>query len=88
MPPPSQRSYQNQRVGSAHTPAVCYQTLEANTEILYLVTKEFSLPHDDGINPTDPVIDIAWPLEVKFRSKKDTERKFLSERDFIGIDIA
>lgn len=65
-----------------------FQTLEPNTEILYLVTKEFSLPHDDGINPIDPAICVEWPLEIMLRSKKDTDRKFLSERDFIGIDNA
>jgi dTDP-4-dehydrorhamnose 3,5-epimerase len=63
-----------------------FQTLEPNTEILYLVTNEFSLPHDDGINPIDPAIGVSWPVEITSRSKKDTDRKFLSERDFIGVD--
>lgn len=64
-----------------------FQTLEPNTEILYLVTEEFSLPHDDGINPIDPTVGVEWPLEIALRSKKDSDRKFIADRDFSGIDI-
>lgn len=65
-----------------------FQTLEPNTEILYLVTEEYSVQHDDGINPIDPVVGVEWPLEIALRSKKDTDRKYISERDFSGINIA
>jgi dTDP-4-dehydrorhamnose 3,5-epimerase len=62
-----------------------FQTLEQNTEILYLVTEEFSVQHDDGINPVDPMIGVDWPLEIAVRSKKDEERIFISDRHFTGI---
>ena len=64
-----------------------FQTLEENTEILYLVTQEFSLPHDNGINPFDPAININWPIPCTIRSEKDTKRKFIKDRNFLGIDL-
>lgn len=65
-----------------------FQTLEPDTEIIYLVTEEFSLPHDDGINPTDPAVGVKWPLDITLRSRKDTDRKYITDRGFSGIDIA
>ena len=65
-----------------------FQTLSPDTEILYLVTQKFSIEHDDGINPMDPAVGIDWPLEVSVRSEKDTNRKFLKDRDFQGINIS
>jgi dTDP-4-dehydrorhamnose 3,5-epimerase len=64
-----------------------FQTLEENTEILYLVTQEFSLDHDNGINPFDPAININWPIPCTIRSEKDTKRKFIKDRNFLGIDL-
>jgi dTDP-4-dehydrorhamnose 3,5-epimerase len=64
-----------------------FQTLAPDTEILYLVTAEFSVSHDDGVNPEDPAVNIDWPLEISLRSKKDTDRMFLSDRNFSGIDL-
>lgn len=64
-----------------------FQTLESNTEILYLVTEEYSPLHDDGINPTDPAVGVEWPLAITLRSKKDTERQYIAERNFTGIKV-
>jgi dTDP-4-dehydrorhamnose 3,5-epimerase len=63
-----------------------FQTLVPNTEILYLVTKEFSPPHDNGLNPLDPSLSIDWPLPISIMSPKDTNRPFIDSRDFTGID--
>jgi len=65
-----------------------FQTLEDYTEIMYLVSQEFSIEHDDGINPTDPSVSIQWPLDISCRSPKDTHRKFLIDRDFSGINLS
>ena len=62
-----------------------FQTLLPSTEIRYLVTENYSQPHDDGINPLDPAVNVEWPLAISLRSKKDTIRPFLSDRDFSGI---
>ena len=64
-----------------------FQTLKENTEILYLVTEKFSVAHDNGINPFDPAIDIKWPIPCTIRSEKDTKRKFIKDRNFLGIDL-
>jgi dTDP-4-dehydrorhamnose 3,5-epimerase len=64
-----------------------FQTLEPNTEILYLVTEEFSMKHDDGLNPLDPAVAVQWPLEIALQSQKDTKRKNIIDRDFNGIDV-
>jgi len=64
-----------------------FQTLEPNTEILYLVTEEFSVQHDDGINPIDPAVSVEWPLKIALLSKKDTDRKYISDRGFTGINV-
>ena len=64
-----------------------FQTLEENTEILYLVTEKFSPEHDNGINPFDPAININWPIPCTIRSEKDTKRKFIKDRNFYGIDL-
>ena len=64
-----------------------FQTLEENTEILYLVTEKFSPEHDNGINPFDPEIKINWPIPCTIRSEKDTKRKFIKDRNFHGIDL-
>lgn len=64
-----------------------FQTLEPNTEILYLVTCEFSASHDDGINPIDPAVGIDWPLDIAITSHKDRTRKFINDREFYGVDL-
>jgi dTDP-4-dehydrorhamnose 3,5-epimerase len=64
-----------------------FQTLDRDTEILYLVTEQYSLEHDDGINPLDPQVAIEWPIEVTLRSEKDTNRPFISQRGFNGIKL-
>lgn len=64
-----------------------FQTLEPDTEILYLVTADFSLPHDDGVNPADPRLDINWPLDIALMSEKDRSRPYLETRDFVGITL-
>ena len=64
-----------------------FQTLEENTEILYLVTEKYSFKHDNGINPFDPAININWPLPCTILSDKDTKRKFIKDRNFNGIEL-
>lgn len=62
-----------------------FQTLTANTEIMYLVSQVYSAEHDDGLNPMDPDLSIQWPIKVTVRSEKDTSRPFLKNRDFSGV---
>jgi dTDP-4-dehydrorhamnose 3,5-epimerase len=61
-----------------------FQTLEENTELLYLHTEFYSPEHEGGLRYNDPMINIAWPLEVTEISEKDQKYPLLSE-EFEGI---
>jgi dTDP-4-dehydrorhamnose 3,5-epimerase len=56
-------------VGFAHG----FVTLEANTEVLYKVTADYSPAHERGIRWNDPALGIAWGI--------DESRAVLSDRD-------
>jgi dTDP-4-dehydrorhamnose 3,5-epimerase len=77
----------NQRVaiipeGFAHG----FQTLEENTELLYLHTEFYSPENESGIRFDDSMINISWPLEVTEISEKDRNYPLLAE-DFKGIQL-
>jgi len=61
-----------------------FQTLEEDTELLYLHTEFYSPEHEGGVRYNDPRLNISWPLEVTEVSQKDQEYPFLSEA-FEGI---
>ena len=48
-----------------------FQTLEANTELLYLHTEFYNRESEAGVAATDPLIGISWPLETTTISEKD-----------------
>jgi dTDP-4-dehydrorhamnose 3,5-epimerase len=48
-----------------------FQSLEDNTELLYLVTQFYSPEHERGVRYNDPAFTIDWPLEVRIISDKD-----------------
>ena len=61
-----------------------FQTLEENTELLYLHTEFYSPEHEGGLAYNDPMLSIEWPLETTEISEKDQEYPLLSEA-FEGI---
>ena len=63
-----------------------FQTLEENTELLYLHTEFYSPEHEGGVRYNDPMIKIAWLLEVTEISEKDQKYPLLSE-DFEGVRV-
>jgi dTDP-4-dehydrorhamnose 3,5-epimerase len=63
-----------------------FQTLEENTELLYLHTEFYSPEQEGGVCYNDPMIDIEWPLQVTEISEKDQKYPLLSE-EFEGIRI-
>ena len=63
-----------------------FQTLEADTELLYLHTEFFSPEHESGVRYDDPMINISWSLEITEISKKDQNYPLLSA-DFKGIQL-
>lgn len=61
-----------------------FQTLEENSELLYLHTEFYSPEHEGGVRYNDPAINISWPLDVTDISEKDRNYPLLS-KDFEGI---
>ena len=57
-----------------YVPAGCahgFQTLEANTEVLYLCNNYYSVDHERGIRWNDPHFAIEWPETPTVISPKD-----------------
>ena len=54
-----------------------FQTLEGDTEILYLHNKNFNKKIYRTINPLDIKLNIKWPIKKKIISKKDLNKKYL-----------
>jgi len=48
-----------------------FQTLEANSYLLYLHSNEYSTQHSKGVNPLDSELGIDWPLPVTAISESD-----------------
>jgi dTDP-4-dehydrorhamnose 3,5-epimerase len=63
-----------------------FQTMEDDTEMLYLHTEFFSLADDSGIRYNDPIVGVDWPLPVAQLSDKDTNYPLITE-DFKGLQI-
>ena len=63
-----------------------FQTLEDNTELLYLHSEFYSPEHEGGIRYDDPMIDIKWPLEITEISERDRNFKLIVN-NFKGLDL-
>ena len=62
-----------------------FQTLEADSEIVYLVTAPYSAEFEDGLNPRDPALAIPWPLPVREISARDAQRTLLDAASYRGL---
>lgn len=61
-----------------YIPAGCahgYQTLEDNSQMLYLMSQEYMIGYERGIKYSDPSFNISFPLEVSIISEKDNSWK-------------
>jgi len=61
-----------------------FQTLDENTELLYLHTEFYSPEHEGAVRYDEPMIDISWPQEVTDVSDRDRSHAMLTD-DFMGI---
>jgi len=61
-----------------------FQALEDDTEIMYFNTSFYAKDAESALNYADPLIGIAWPLDVECISPKDAAHPFLDGR-FGGI---
>ena len=63
-----------------------FQTLEANTELLYLHTAQYEPNHEGGVLYDDPAIDIQWPMTCTEISDRDRTHPRIGD-DFLGIEV-
>jgi len=63
-----------------------FQTLQPNSELLYLHTEFYNPEHEGSVFYDDPKIGIKWPLKVTEISDKDKRYPFLTQ-DFGGIQL-
>ena len=62
-----------------------FQTLEEDTEIIYLNTNFYSSKFESGLAYDDPVIGLSWVFEPVGISEKDKIHPRVTD-DFIGVD--
>lgn len=63
-----------------------FQTLTDNVEMLYLHSAAY-VPHaEGGLHPQDPLLKIAWPLEISSLSARDANHPMLKS-GFQGIPL-
>jgi len=73
-------SVQNQR--ALYIPegfAQGYQTLEDDTDIIYMMGEFYTPTAQSGLRHDDPVLGLSWPLPVKVISERDRNWKLLKE---------
>jgi dTDP-4-dehydrorhamnose 3,5-epimerase len=54
-----------------------FQTLEDNTEVIYIHSNYYNPKKEITINPLDPATKIKWKNKIKFMSKKDKQSELL-----------
>ncbi|MDQ7047723.1 MAG: dTDP-4-dehydrorhamnose 3,5-epimerase [Sulfurovum sp.] len=63
-----------------------FQTLEDDTELLYMHSTIYAPSNEGALNIKDLSLGIKWPLKIKNLSKRDNEHEFL-DNSFKGIEI-
>jgi len=63
-----------------------FQVLDAESELLYLHTAPYSPSSEGGIQPTDPLLNISWPLPIVDLSQRDNAHPLLSA-EFAGLTL-
>lgn len=64
-----------------------FQTLEEGCELLYLVSNRYEPKFERALNPTDPLVNIHWPLSITEISDKDKNCLRISS-NFKGLDLS
>lgn len=63
-----------------------FQTLEDDTELVYLHSDYYAEGSYRGLNPRDPLLKINWPIDITVISKKDSECCYI-DSTFQGLDF-
>lgn len=61
-----------------------FQTLEPDSELLYVHSKPYRPDREDGLHPLDPRLAISWPGEVGLMSGRDGSWPWV-DASFVGI---
>ncbi len=61
-----------------------FQTLEQDTELLYLHTEEYAPAAESGVNLLDPKLGVDWPLDITETSTRDERFAHISD-DYEGV---
>lgn len=61
-----------------------FQTLQPDTELLYLHDNYYDREREFGLQPLDPALGITWPLEISQISDRDRNHPTITS-DFEGI---
>jgi dTDP-4-dehydrorhamnose 3,5-epimerase len=62
-----------------------FQTLEDNSELIYLHSSAFSPDSERRLNPLDPSMKITWPLPVSEMSEKDKNAAPIRQSSVTGV---
>jgi dTDP-4-dehydrorhamnose 3,5-epimerase len=63
-----------------------FQTLEPDSELLYLHSASYDPACEGALNPRDPALAISWPKEISSISEKDSNRPML-DLSFEGMTL-
>ena len=63
-----------------------FQTLAENCELIYLHSAAYIREADTGIHTNDPMLSIAWPLDIIEISERDSDHPLLTNK-FKGIQL-
>ena len=61
-----------------------FQALTDDVELLYCHSAAYAPEAEDGLNPTDPRLDIRWPMAMTELSTRDAGRSLLTA-EFKGV---
>ena len=63
-----------------------FQSLEPESELLYLHTAHYTSTAEGGVRYDDPALDIPWPLPVTDVSERDRLHPLITS-DFLGLTL-
>jgi len=63
-----------------------FQTLEEDTQLLYMHSEVYTPDNEGALNVLDPLLAIKWPLPLSDLSQRDTHHPMIN-KDFQGVRV-
>lgn len=63
-----------------------FQALSDDVDILYCHSADYSPANEGGLNPNDPRLEIAWPMQIGELSHRDANHPMINEA-FAGVTL-